>query len=423
MKLVYRLSLRISLALLALLAAWAVLFYVVLADELNDEMDDTLEEYAEQIITRRLSDTTLPDSGHREMNYSIREISGPYAEKYRKKRYADNAVHYPGIGEEVPSRTLRTVFRDRDDRYFELSLSMPSVEKDDLQKTMLDGIVVLYAALLLTLTLICVWVVQRSLRPLYALLRWLDGHKPGQGAAAPPETTSVTEFRRLNEAVARYIRRSEEAFGQQKQFIGNASHEMQTPLAVCRNRLEMLADGDALTESQLREIALTLRTLDSAIRMNRTLLLLSKIDNGQFPDTCEIDVPQLLEKLLADYREIYASRHISVEIEERFPLRLGMDESLASVLFSNLLKNAYVHNRDRGTIRIGIDSARIVFRNTGRDEPLDASRIFRRFYQGEKKEGSTGLGLALADSVCRLYGFRLHYRFSDGEHCFEVEIP
>ena len=94
--------------------------------------------------------------------------------------------------------------------------------------------------------------------------------------------TKVIEFRRLNEAANRYAERAESLFERQKQFIGNASHEMQTPLAICRNRLEMLVDdGSALTEAQLGEILKVQGTLDYLVRLNRSLLLLSKIENGQ----------------------------------------------------------------------------------------------------------------------------------------------
>ena len=135
------------------------------------------------------------------------------------------------------------------------------------------------------------------MRPLYALLRWLDGYTVGARNAPLAVETSVTEFRKLNDAARRYAERAESSFERQKQFIGNASHEMQTPLAVCRNRLEMLVDdAHALTGEQLGEIAKVQRTLDYLVRLNRSLLLLSKIDNGQFPEAEEVDVNALVRR-------------------------------------------------------------------------------------------------------------------------------
>ena len=97
-----------------------------------------------------------------------------------------------------------------------------------------------------------------------------------------------------------------------------------------------------------------------------------------------------------------------------------MNESLAIALLTNLLKNAFVHNVDEGHIRIIITKHSITFRNSGKKQPLDETHIFERFYQGHKKEGSTGLGLAITDSICRLQQLNLRYYFEQGEHCFEI---
>ncbi len=153
-----------------------------------------------------------------------------------------------------------------------------------MQEAILWWIVYLYLFLLLTILLVNVLVLHRTLRPLYALLRWFDSYTVGGKNAPLVNDTKVVEFRRLNEAANRYAERAESLFERQKQFIGNASHEMQTPLAICRNRLEMLVDdGSALTEAQLGEILKVQGTLDYLVRLNRSLLLLSKIENGQFP--------------------------------------------------------------------------------------------------------------------------------------------
>ena len=103
-------------------------------------------------------------------------------------------------------------------------------------------------------------------------------------------------------------------FEQQKQFIGNASHEIQTPLAICRNRLEMLMEDDSLSEKQLEELMKTHQTLEYITKLNKSLLLLSKIDNGQFTDTKEVDLNVLLKQYLEDYKEVYSYKNIEVSI-------------------------------------------------------------------------------------------------------------
>jgi len=116
---------------------------------------------------------------------------------------------------------------------------------------------------------------------------------------------------------------------------------MQTPLAICRNRLEMLVDdGSALTEAQLGEILKVQGTLDYLVRLNRSLLLLSKIENGQFPETEQVDFNAQVRRMAEDMEEIYAGREMRFELHEQGHLFVRMNPSLAASLVSNLLKNA-----------------------------------------------------------------------------------
>ena len=285
-------------------------------------------------------------------------------------------------------------------------------------------LILAFIFLLLMILLVTVIVLYRTMRPLYALLRWLDGYTVGARNAPLAVETSVTEFRKLNDAARRYAERAESSFERQKQFIGNASHEMQTPLAVCRNRLEMLVDdAHALTGEQLGEIAKVQRTLDYLVRLNRSLLLLSKIDNGQFPEAEEVDVNALVRRTAEDMEEIYAYRSMRFALVDEGPLTARMNPSLAGSVVANLLKNAFVHGDEGGEVTVRVAPRRFTVCNSGAGGPLDAGRIFDRFYQGTKKEGSTGLGLAVVDAVCRLYGLKVSYSYKEGRHCFAVDFP
>lgn len=423
MKLLYRITLRISIALTVILIAWAVLFYFTLINEINDEVDDSLEDYSESIIIRSLSGIDLPATDNGSNNqYYLKEVTPTYAESHNEITYRDSMIYIPEKGETEPARILTTIFRDEANRNYELTVFTPTIEKEDLKTSMLGWITFLYGVLLLTVILINVLVFYRSMKPLYALLGWLDNYRIGQPNAPLKNDTNVTEFRKLNEAALQNAQRGELQFEQQKQFIGNASHEVQTPLAICRNRLEMLMEDESLTEPQLEELAKMHRTLEHITKLNGSLLLLSKIDNGQFSDTREIDFNILLHQYLEDYEEVYGYRMIKVDVEEKKTLHITMNESLAATLLTNLLKNAFVHNINGGHIRIEITGCSIAFCNSGRQQALQADRIFERFYQGDKKEGSTGLGLAIVDSICNLQHLNIRYSFENDEHCFCISV-
>lgn len=421
MKLIYYIILRITLALTLILTVWAVFFYITMIDEVNDEVDDALEDYSETIIIRALAGEELPSETNGSNNqYYMTEVSKEYAENREDIQYKDSMIYIKEKGETEPARILTTIFRDDEGRYHELTVSTPTIEKDDLKNAIQVWVIILYAALLFSIVTISVWVFYRNMRPLYVLLHWLDNYQTGKRNAPLNNSTRITEFRKLNDAATRYAERTEQMFEQQKQFIGNASHEIQTPLAICRNRLEMLMEDESLSEEQLEELIKTHQTLEYITKLNKSLLLLTKIDNGQFTDTQPLTLNLLLKQYLQDYKEVYDYRHIATSIEERGTFDITMNESLAVALLTNLLKNAFVHNIDGGHIRIIITKDGITFRNTGADCPLDEKHIFERFYQGTKKEGSTGLGLAIAESICRLQHLSLRYYYEQEEHCFEI---
>ena len=421
MKLFYRVFIRLSVCMVVVLTLWAVLFYRAMTDEITDEVDDSLEDYAEMIIIRSLAGDALPsnDSGSNNQ-YFIKEISEAEAAGRPAIEYRDEMVYLEAKKETEPARILTAVFKDRNGKHFLVEVSVPTIEKMDLMKALFYLICILYAGLLLAFLLVNALVFKRSMKPLYELLGWLDGNRLGSGSSGPEIDTDTTEFRKLNEAVGRYARHSEEIFQQQKQFIGNASHEVQTPIAVCINRVEMLMEDENVTQKQMEELIKTHSTLEYVSRLNKSLLLLSKIDNNQFQEVENVSFNELLKGLADDYREIYSYKGINIHLEEKGEFRVEMNPILAGMLANNLLKNACVHNVEGGDVTIVCGNGGVGFTNSSGGEKLDGERIFERFYQGRKKEGSAGLGLAIVDAICRHSNLDVQYLYKEGRHCFTV---
>lgn len=420
MKLFHLVLWRISLALIVVLTVWAGFFYMAVVEEVNDEVDDTLEDYSEGLIIRALSGEDMPTASNGSNNqYYLYEVSESYAASHPQITYRDEMVFITEKSETEPARVLITIFRTEDERYMELVVYTPTIEKLDLLRAILGWIIFLYVLLLLIILSINIWVFRKNMKPLYVLLKWLDTSQLGKKNEPLENTTKITEFRKLNAATMAFAERGEKLFEQQKTFIGNASHEMQTPLAICRNRLEMLMEDETLTEHQLNELIKTHQTLENLTRMNRSLLLLCKIENGQFVDTRSVCLNDILAHYLDDYKEVYAYRNITVTVTTDSSFCVEMNDSLVSVLVTNLLKNSFVHNIDGGFIYIKITADTFEISNTG-EKPLDRERIFERFYQGQKKEGSTGLGLALVDSICKANHLKIDYTYVENRHIFTI---
>ena len=170
MKLIYRIVIRISLLLTLVLGVWAVFFYMAMMDEVNDEVDDSLEDYSEIIIIRALAGEELPSQNTGSNNqYYLKEVTEEYADSREGITYKDSMVYIVEKDETEPARILTTIFKDDEGRYHELTVSTPSIEKDDLRDAIQVWIIFLYVALLFCIIIISVWVFYRNMRPLYVL--------------------------------------------------------------------------------------------------------------------------------------------------------------------------------------------------------------------------------------------------------------
>ncbi len=421
MKLVNVLTLRLSALAAVVLAFWAVMFYFAMMDEINDEVDDSLEDHAEMLIRRALAGEPLPESGCGTNNeYYMHEVSPHYAATHSHIRYEDNEVFIAAKDEYEPARTISYIYSDEHDRYFEVVVFTPTIDKDDLKEAIAYSLAILYCGILLGIVIVNIRTLRKSMKPLHKLLRWLDNYKLGSQNSPLEIETNITEFKKLGETAQQNMSRNESLYEQQKLFIANSSHEMQTPLAVIQSRLEMMIDDGQLSEQQLGEVIKTLRTIENLSRTNRSLLLLCKIDNGQYADTNALSLRTIVEQLLPDLAMVYSAHSISVSTSFDGDMTVEMNDILANALVSNLLKNAFLHNTDEGRVDVSLTKGKLRVANTGQPEPLDSQKIFDRFYHSPQKKSSTGLGLSIVRAICQRYGLSIKYSFEAGQHVFEI---
>ncbi len=415
-------SRRLSFAIAIIMAVWAVAFFFVMMHEVSDEVDESLENYADVLMLRALRGEELPKENLGSTSeYTLREVSSAYAERIPHVRYEDSEVYVRARGEEEPVRVFSQIFRNSEGKWLELQVLTPSIEKEDLMGQIIMWLAGLYFCTFFTIVILNYYGLRRAMRPLHRLLHWLDHYRLGRKNHALNNPTKIMEFRRLNESAVQTLARSENLHEQQRQFLGNASHELQTPLAICQNRIELLLEDESLSEQQLGELLKVCSTLNGLSKLNRSLLLLCKIESGRFADVKHIDWAALLSKLLPDYEELYSAGGMLTEVSVDGSPSWKMDESLAKALLTNLLKNAYVHNAPGGTVRINMNENGISISNTATDgRSLDPNTIFQRFVHRSDSASSTGLGLPIVHAICKHYGLAIHYHFADNAHVFEV---
>lgn len=419
MKLLHYTYRKLSLLLFLLMAVWGVLFFYAIIDEVMDETDDTLENQAQILIKKTLHDPSLLNTEGTLMSfYSFRPISEKEGLHYKVVFY-DSTIYVEIEDEHEPVRAIRTAFRMSDGQFYELTLMISVLERDDMVEAMLWYLGALFLLFLICTSIGIRVVLKGVFRPLHKLLDWLQSIHPGTEVPVLDNPTKIGEFRQLSDAAVDMGNRSFNAYQGQKQFIENASHELQTPLAIARGKVELLAESEGLTEQQMKELDEIYSTLGRAVKLNKSLLLLSRIENGQYTEVEDVSVNEILDNLLPDLMDIYEHKHVRLiceQGEQSFVIRCN--HSLAQILISNLVKNALLHNQERGELQILTTLNSLVIKNTG-DMPLDSEKLFRRFYRGtEGKKDSTGLGLAIARSIALSASLKLTYEWQNGMHCF-----
>lgn len=421
MKLLHYTNRNLFIFVSLLMGIWGVFFYFAIIDEIMDETDDTLENYREIIVSKVLDN---PDLLVMEDNilhsYAIRTLTDEEAENY-DERFYDSTIYVETEDEDKPVRVMKSCFRASDDKFYELELRISTLERDDMVEAIFRYLLILYVALLICVMIGMRLVLKKVFVPLHRLLAWLDKVIPGKSIPILDNQTHITEFKKLNEAAVAMSRRSEQAYEEQKQFIENASHELQTPLAISRGKLELLAESEGLTEQQLTDIDELYRTLGRAVKLNKSLLLLSRINNRQCLDVSSINLNKVVKEIVSDLMEVYEHKGIELSIEEYVVCVVQMNDSLAHILLTNLLKNAIVHNYKGGRLKVVLEKDTLKVINSG-DKPLDKNKIFHRFYRldSDSKE-STGLGLAIVKSITDMYGFHIAYNY-DGAHSFVLNF-
>jgi len=424
MKLSRRIILSISVALVILFSIWAFVFYQTSKSRIYGRIDNVLIHQSEKIISRFMVNDSLPNSlsGHSgTMEYFIEKVTPEYAATHLTIGFQNNEDYIDDLHDEEAVRELTRVFNKLGTNY-ELTLTVQVFAWNNTLNFAVISILTLAVVLLIVVIIIVGLIVVDNMRPLYRLIHWLQNRKEGEDIPQPDSRIKVQEFKEIEAAVLAASKKSRQLFEEQKRFIGNASHEIQTPLAVCRNRLELLVDETQLDEHQLGEIEKTLDTLGYISRLNKSLLMISKIENHQFKEEKNIGINQLVKQTLDNLGDIYESQNISVTVSGKQAITAKMDPTLAISLVTNLLKNAFIHNKANGSISISLDDNTLTVSNTGTETALDTEAIFRAFYKSSGSSTSSGLGLPIVKAICDEYGFGIQYQFIGNQHVFSISF-
>ena len=406
--------------LLLLLAIWAVIFYVEMLDEIYDSLDDGLDNQKTLIINRvKNNPENIKRLGFEDAGYRIKPIQKEKALAF-KDSYRDTLMYMHNEKDFEPVRLLETVFKD-EEGFYKLQIITSMVEEDDLIEDLLTSLILLYIGLILSIVLLNNLILNRIWNPFYSLLQQLKGFRLEEEQKINTVASSIEEFNLLNTRIEQMLEKSISSYNSQKQFIANAAHELQTPLAISINKLELLVENEDLNEQQIVLVASVLKNLEGLTRMNNSLLLLSKIENHQFPDEEVVNINDLIKTLTQDFKDLAGHKEMEIKIEASVVLKHKMNKDLARILLSNLLKNAIIHGKKGSEISILISLNSFRISNPGNLKALDKTNLFSRFQQLPGYKNSNGIGLAIAQSIAQKYQIKLHYFYTQ-VHNFQLDF-
>src|SRR5574344_1967069 len=293
----------------------------------------------------------------------------------------------------------------------------PSDLEEDIVEGMVLQFVIIFAALSLSLLLVMRFLTRRLWRPFDDTLYKIEQFNLDHSDIPDFTKSGIKEFERLHSAVEKLMRK--DTYNSQKEFTENASHELQTPIAVIQSKLDLLMQEN-LNQKQTHIVADMYNISNRMKRLNKNLLLLAKIENSQYNQTAKVDLLQFVTKRISLHSDLNSGSRIILD-KSSTNVSLSANISLLESLFDNLVVNALRHTSDDADIVILINKNFLSVMNESSDTvPLNKDMLFKRFGNNGNKKRGNGLGLSIVKAICDYHNWEIEYRFSDNKHIFTI---
>ncbi|MDZ4747556.1 MAG: HAMP domain-containing sensor histidine kinase [Saprospiraceae bacterium] len=414
-----RLITRAGLYYLCITACLCILagfiFYGHLSSLLEEEMNEQLaierKDIRQYIAARhQLPESLSSDDRHLQFIPVTSEVDSSTMDTFLLSPLGDEMLPY--------RQHIFPVFASG--KWYKAILSKPMVEKDDLLDAIARSLGLFLLLLLIVLIFFNQWIAHKLWSPFYKILDQLRSVQLQYHSSLSTPPTRIKEFNELRQGINRLLNEISHQYLQLKDFTDHASHEIQTPLAVIRSKLELLLQKEDWSGKEWEWISDAITSTGRLSRLTQSLLLLSRIENRQFSSLEAVDLGELIRNRMEAYEECEPGSHIKMELFLHEPLTVQIDPSLADILVSNILQNAIKHNVEPGQIKMDIHSTQLTIANTGRPLSKPSASLFQRFNKDGLPSDSPGLGLAIVERICSSYGFRIAYHYNDGWHSIQI---
>lgn len=421
MKLINHTLLILSVILFTTVGLWAFLFYSQLLSQIKTTIDEGLSNHKIAIIDNLKDDKTISEQfDFLDKSYIIKNVNEDYALQVRDS-YKDTLIFSSLKNNNYEARLLTTAFVSSDGKYYEMKVLSHELNKGKLIKKIITSLLGLFLLLFLSTVLMNKFVLKNTWKPFYQLLNYLNDFRLDKSASQKLSKTNIKEFALLNESVQKLLNTNVDIFNSQKQFIENASHELQTPIAIGINKLELFAENPDLSPEQLKKIGNIIESFQRLSGLNKSLLLLSKIENKQFISKELLSFNELLSRIKQDFLDYSEFQKIKITYLQEGNWEFKMNKDLAELLIVNLIKNAIIHNKEKeGKVVIRLSSSYFTIENTSDNPSIDVNRLFQRFNKNSNSKSSTGLGLAIVKAIADASDLSVTYSYNNNKHIFKV---
>ena len=418
MKLINKTIVYYLLISIPMLCVAGLFCYFLIQSELVEGTDEVLANEtlkAEQLIETFKEPKTLY-LGYDSLSYI--KVIGKHV---NQSVFEDKVIYNPSEEEYMYYRQLTTYYDFNGNTYI-ITILKTTMEEEELMEGLFSAFALILGFLLVAFFIVS-WFLSKTLwRPFYKTLDELNRYDIKQHNAYQFDKSSITEFDKLNSALNEMTDKIHTDFIQQKEFTENASHEMQTPIAVIKANLSLLLQSQNIKAEEMGHLEAIENTIKKLTALNKALILLSKIENNQFGESIPISLNDKLRSAISNYSEMIQIKNIDVKTSLQDDLIVSINPTLADILISNLLQNAIRHNHTGGTIDISIDKNKLLISNSGGPLSVSEEDLFTRFKKNDASKDSLGLGLSIVKSITALYNFKIEYKYVHNLHNFIVKF-
>jgi signal transduction histidine kinase len=262
------------------------------------------------------------------------------------------------------------------------------------------------------------WFSSRVWNPFYRALNVLKNFDLQKGGAVSFQKSKVDEFNALNIELEKLTDKVARDYRNLREFTENMSHETQTPLAIIRSKLEILLQNST-SEEHATQILSTLDSVNRLSKMNKGLIMLTRIENDQYAGQQVMALGPLIYKHLEDLELFITSREIVVHTDIDNSVVIKINPNLAGILFTNLLSNAIKYNITGGDLYVTLNREGITIANSGDPLIIPEKEVFERFKKGDAPD-SVGLGLAIVKKIIDHQDFTIDYHYRNNLHTFTI---